>query len=233
MEGCFFSHTGKYHIEHNMPNEDCVVILKNDDLAVSVIADGAGVKKAGKEAARLIVPAIAEWIYDAFLELYYRNGEYVRREAVRIINICLKSYAKSNGIEENDLACTLMAAAMDSDGRCLCIHMGDGVILRRMEGYDIKQAEVISPPENGLTSKTTYLTMNCNMWGHIRYCRWNDPETECIISLTDGAQTHIADLENAEGWSVTASCQLDARNVVNHLMCQHPVDDYSFAIISK
>lgn len=233
MEGYFYSSAGKLHKELNMPNEDCVAILKNDNLVVSVITDGAGGKKAGKEAAQLIAPAFADWIYTNFWELYYRNGDFVRGEGVRIINSCLKVYAQSHGYEETDLACTLMAAAIDAEGRCLCLHMGDGVVLRRMAGQDINRAEIVSPPENGLTSQETYLTMNCNMWRHMRYCRWKDPETECIISLSDGAQTHITKLDNAEGWTITSSCPFDGRSIVNHLRCQQPVDDYSFAIISK
>lgn len=233
MEGYSYSSAGKLHKELNMPNEDCVVIQKNDDLAVSVITDGAGGKRAGKEAAQLIAPAFAEWIYTNFGELYYRNGDFVRGEAVRIINSCLKAYAQSHCYEETDLACTLIASAMDSEGRCFCIHLGDGVVLRRLAGQDIYCAEIVSPPENGLTSQETYLTMNCNMWRHIRYCRWKDPETECIISLSDGAQTHIVEPYSVEGWSITASCQLDAGNLMNHLMHRHPVDDCSFTIISK
>lgn len=233
MESYCFSNPGEYHRERNMDNEDCVIVLENDKLVVSVITDGAGGKKAGKEAAQLLAPAIAKWIRENFLELYYRNGDLVRGETVRIINACLKPYAQSHGYEEADLACTLMAAAMDSEGRCLCIHLGDGVILRRMKGDDINRAEVVSLPENGLTPGATYLTMNCNMWRHVRYCRWNDPNTECIISLTDGAQTHIATLDNAEGWTITLSCPFDVGEIINHLMHQEPVDDYSFAIIFK
>lgn len=233
MESYSYSCAGNYHTELNMPNEDYVVILEKEDLVVSVITDGAGGKKAGKDAAQLIAPTLAEWIYTNFETLYYRNGDFVRGEAVWIINSSLKAYAQSHGYDETDLACTLMATAMDSEGRCLCLHMGDGIILRRMTGADIDRAEIVSPPENGLTSQETYLTMNCNMWKHIRYCRWKDPETECIISLTDGAQTHIAILDDAEGWSITLSCSLDGGNIIDHLIHQQPTDDYSFSIISK
>lgn len=233
MESYSYSQAGTFHVERNMANEDCVVTLKSDNLAVSVITDGAGGKKAGKEAAQLLAPAFAEWIFNTFLELYYRKGDFVRGEAVRIINSCLKAYARSHGCEENDLACTLMASAMDSKGRCLCIHLGDGVMLRRMDGDETDQAEVVSLPENGPTAQTTFLTMNCNMWQHIRYCRWKDPNTECIISLTDGAQAHVAKMDNTEGWSLAASCQLDAQHIIEYLINEQPSDDYSFAVISK
>ena len=233
LESYSYSCAGKFHTELNMPNEDCVVILKKEDLAVSVITDGAGGMNAGKEAAELIAPTLAEWIYTNFEELYYRNGDFVRGEAVWIISSCLKAYAQSHGYEESDLACTLMAAGIDAEGRCICLHLGDGVILRRMTRDDINRAEIVSPPENGLISQETYLTMNCNMWKHIRYCRWKDPETECIISLTDGAQTHIAKLDNAEGWAITSSCPFDSEKIINYLLHQQPVDDHSFTIISK
>lgn len=233
MESCSYSCAGSFHTELNMPNEDYVVILEKENLVVSVITDGAGGKKAGKDAAQLIAPTLAEWIYTNFEALYYRNGDFVRGEAVWIINSCLKAYSQSHGYDETDLACTLMATAMDSEGRCLCLHMGDGIVLRRMAGADINRAEIVSPPENGVTSQETYLTMNCNMWKHIRYCRWKDLKTECIISLTDGAQTHIAMLDNADGWSITLSCPFDSGKIINHLIHQQPVDDHSFTIISK
>lgn len=233
LEVYSYSCAGTFHAERNMPNEDCVATLKNDNLVVSVVTDGAGGKKAGKEAAQLLAPDFAEWIFSTFQELYCRKGDYVRAEAVRIIDSLLKAYAQSHGYEENDLACTLMASAIDSEGRCFCIHLGDGIVLRRMAGDSVNSAEVVSPPENGLTSQETFLSMNCNMWRHIRYCRWKDPKTDCIISLSDGAQTHIAKLENTEGWSINTSCQLDAKSIIQYLINAQPSDDHSFAIISK
>lgn len=233
MESYSFSRAGKFHTERNMPNEDYVAILKDDDLVVSAITDGAGGKKAGKEAAQLIAPVIAEWIFDTFWEQYYRDGEVVRREAVQIINSRLKPYAQTHGIKETDLACTLIVAAMDSQGRCLCIHLGDGVILRRNMKHAANQADIVSTPENGATKNATFLTMNCNMWQHIRYCRWRNPDTECIITLSDGAQIPVVELDSVEGWLVTASCLLDEKSIVAHLILQSPTDDCSLAIISR
>ena len=51
--------------------------------------------------------------------------------------------------------------------------------------------------------------------------------------LTDGASDHIADLNRIDGWSLKVPCQLDAKSIVNYLKDQHPVDDYSFALISN
>lgn len=233
MESYCFSNPGEYHRERNMDNEDCVIILENDELVVSVITDGAGGKRAGKKAAQLLAPAIAKWIRENFLELYYKNGDLVRGEAIRIINACLKPYAQSHGYEETDLACTLMAAAIDSEGRCLCIHLGDGIILRQNDKYCGDVAEVISPPEKGASLGSTFLTMNCNMWRHIHYCRWRTQKYDHIIMMTDGASDHIADLRGMDGWSIKVPCQLDAKSIVNYLKDQHPVDDYSFALISN
>lgn len=229
----FLSCAGKYHTALNMANEDCIATRKNDNLVVSAITDGAGGKTAGKEAAQILAPIMADWMFNTFLDQYYRCGDIVRREVVEIVSKNLKQYARTNGIDETDLACTLMVSAMDSDGHCLCIHLGDGVILRQNTGYDKIRADIVSAPENGLTRNTTFLTMNCNMWQHIRYCRWKDPNTEYIIMLTDGAQTHIVDLSKTNGWSVIASCQLDAAHISERLASQYPEDDYSIAIISQ
>jgi len=216
-----------------MPSEDYVVTHIAPTMGAAVVADGAGSSKAGLIAAQILAPRILHWICESFEEICYGDGEIVRRKAVQIITKCLRTYAVDHDIDETELACTLSAAAMDSKGRCLCINLGDGIILRQKEGHPKNVADIVSRPENGLIANSTYLTMNCNMWEHIRFYRWMDDTTTSIIMMTDGASEHIAPGDCTDHWHLTAPCQLDTIHAQTYLEHTTPEDDYSFAMIVK
>lgn len=202
-------------------------------MGAAVVTDGAGSTKAGLIAAQVLAPEILGWISESFDEIYYGDGDAVRRQAVQIIFNCLRGYAIDHNIDETELACTFSAAAMDSNGRCLCINFGDGIILRQKQRDGSNVADVVSRAEKGLTANSTYLTMNCNMCKHIRFYRWKDANTISIILMTDGAAKHIAPEGGMDLWSLIAPCQLDEIHVQNYLDRSEPEDDYSFVILER
>ena len=225
------SNTGKYHMKQNKPNQDYALALEKGGISVAVLADGAGSFDAGGAAARLLVPEIVEWISSNFLELYFCDGVIVRKRLVYLISKLLQGYSEEHNLDSSDLACTLIAVAVDSQGRGIALHLGDGIILRQRDPGEY--CSVISSPENGLTTNTTFLTMNCNMFEHCRFYRLRETGTFRLIAMTDGAAAHLVEQRGRDGWVYTGPCFGDADSLLRYLEGIDPSDDYSLAILKS
>ena len=225
------SNTGKYHMKQNKPNQDYALALEKGGISVVVLADGAGSFDAGGVAARLLVPEIVEWMSSNFLELYYCDGAIVRKRLVYLITKLLRGYSEKHNLNSSDLACTLIAVAVDSKGRGIAFHLGDGIILRQRDQGTC--CSVISSPENGLTTSTTYLTMNCNMFEHCRFYRLQESGPFRLIAMTDGAAAHLVEQRGRDGWVYTGPCFWEEDPLVKYLKGVAPSDDYSLAILKS
>lgn len=227
---CFtFSQAGKYHQRMNQPNGDQCMALKKNGLAVVSMCDGAGSAQEGCAAAGIVSEVIARELGENFSDLYFSDGETVRRKIAQLVDRSLKSYSSCSGADPKQLACTIMAAAVDEERRCVCIHLGDGIILGKKENQTVWR--IISSPQNGMTRNTTYLTMNCDMWKHLHYCRWKDPQLKSIIMLTDGAAEYLVNLSGRNGWVVSKECDKGIMQLKTYLDKIAPQDDYSCGMI--
>ena len=218
-------------MKQNKPNQDYALVLERGGISVAVLADGAGSFDAGGAAARLLVPEIVEWISSNFLELYYCDGAIVRKRLVYLITKLLRGYSEKHNLDSSDLACTLIAVAVDSQGRGIAFHLGDGIILRKRDQDTCYS--VVSAPENGLTSNATYLTMNCNMLEHCRFYRLQETTPYRLIAMTDGAAAHLVEQRGRDGWVYTGPCFGDADSLLRYLEGIDSSDDYSLAILKS
>lgn len=222
---------GRYHKERNMANEDYASIAQNRQIAVISIADGAGAMGNGGDAANLVSEALKDELFKNFQEYYFSDGETAKRRISLLVNNLLTSHSKSKNLDPQSLACTIMVAAMDTEGRCVCFHLGDGIILRRKKSKTTW--DVVSSPRNGIQSNTTYLTMNCNLWSNLQFYRWKDLEHESILLLTDGASSHLVKCQGPNGWQFVENCGTDIESMRSYLCIQMPTDDYTCGLISR
>lgn len=222
--------TGRYHKEKNMPNEDHASFAQNSQLAVIAIADGAGAMGNGGAAAVVASNALCEELFTKFQEYYFSNGDTAKRKIALLINQLLTQYSQENNVDPSSLACTIMVAAMDAEGRCICFHLGDGIILRRKKNHETW--DVVSSPRNGLQSNTTYLTMNCEMWCNLQFYRWKDSEHESLLLLTDGASNHLVNRDDHSGWQFTPDCEVNMDSIKKYIDEKMPDDDYTCGIVS-
>lgn len=229
LHSMFFSRTGRYHSNQGMQNEDYCQIRNAEHLTIAVLADGAGCFEAGQIAAQLLVPEVVEWLASTFLEQYYCESMTVRARLVHLITKLFRNYAEEHSIDPKELACTLIAVAVDSQGRGLVLHLGDGIILRQRDQDGC--CSVVSTPENGLTVNATYLTMNCNMFEHCRFYRLQETGPFRLLAMTDGAAAHLVDRRGKDGWVYTAPCCLESDDILKFLEEIKPIDDYSVAIL--
>lgn len=226
-----FSETGHYHRMHGLPNEDYISIRRNDSLAVMVICDGAGGLGTGKVAAQLTAKQIAEELHSHFKEFYFSDSGSAKRRIEQLVHICLNKYAATANIVPSDLACTILTVALDREGRCVCFHLGDGIIFRKKKQNT--EWDVVSSPRNGLIQNTTYLTMNCDIYKELQYYRWKDDELQSILMLTDGASEHLLKRSGQRGWEFSDVCETTIANMKKHLDSVEPQDDYSGGMISR
>lgn len=214
-----------------MTNEDHASAAQNGQIAVIAIADGAGAMENGGDAAKLVSGALKEELFKNFQEYYFSDGETARRRISLLVNNLLTSYSKSKNIDARSLACTILVAAMDAEGRCVCFHLGDGIILRHKKNRTAW--DVVSAPRNGILSNTTYLTMNCNLWNNLQFYRWKDMEHESMLLLTDGASSHLLNRNGPNGWHFTDNCETDIESMRSYLSSRKPLDDYTCGLISR
>lgn len=228
----FFTFTGQAHAAARQPGEDHAAAYDETALSVAVVCDGAGSAAAGGAAAALVSRFLARTLAEQFQEFYLCDGATARMRVTRQVTEKLQAHSRISGIPEQELACTILAAAMDKDGRCVCFHLGDGIILQKDRGRE--KLSVVSAPMNGLTSHSTYLTMNCEMWRYLRYYRWQSAETEQLLLLSDGAAEHLVRRQGGAGWTFNPDLSTDPDCLQHYLHRQKPIDDYTMAqIIQK
>ena len=228
MKCSAFARTGYYHKAYCISCEDYYSIIEEDNLSILVICDGAGNKKGGAIAAKLVSEIVVKYLYENFEKLYFMNSKDAKRRIVQKIDHCLREYSKTEGIIEKELACTIIAIAIDNNQRCLCLHLGDGIVLHYKHHQMIPR--VISSSMNGLHTKFTFLTVNCDLNQYLQFYRWKESASGTFLLMTDGAQEHFMKLQDVSRESFSDGVKkLD--ELQTYLDDCFPIDDYSCGII--
>ena len=140
----------------------------------------------------------------------------------------LRTIASQLGAPPEALATTILAFAADNSGRYLCAHLGDGCILMQPPGAEAAAFSTISAPSCGIAPHSTYLTMNTNMMQHLKVYRSLRPVRGKFLLLTDGAD----DLLRSKLPKDRLLCPFSGPELECYLDEQHPLDDYSAAIVT-
>lgn len=223
-----FARTGYYHKENVIPCEDYYSIIEEGGLSILAICDGAGNRIGGIVAAKLVSKIVVNYLYQNFETLYYMNDSDAKRRIVQKIDNCLREYGKIEGIEDKELACTIVAVAIDEEQRCICLHLGDGIILHYKHNQIIPR--IISSSMNGLNTKFTFLTMNCDLNRYLQFYRWKENNSGTFLLMTDGAQEHF--MKKQEVFRTSFSDGMKKLDEVQiYLDSCSPMDDYSCGII--
>lgn len=231
LELAIFSETGGYHRSVKAENEDAVFSVSTDSVVAVAVCDGAGGLCGGGVAAKLVSETVGSELINRFKEFYVSDSVSAKWKIAQKITECLSFYAEQNSLAQSDLACTVMAAAMDIEGRCICFHLGDGIIFRKKKGSACW--DVVSSPQNGLKKNTTYLTMNCDLGLRLQYYRWKDPAAERLMLLTDGAAEHLVNRDRKHGWTFANGRDFEIHGIKNYLDGLSPEDDYSGGMIIR
>ena len=223
-----FARTGYWHKENVIPCEDYYSIREEGELSILVICDGAGNNKGGRVAAKLVSEIVVNYLYENFERLYFMNSSDAKRRIAQKIDNCLEEYGKRERIRDKELACTVVAVAVDKDKRCICLHLGDGIILHYKQNQTVPK--VISSPMNGLNDKFTFLTMNCDLNQYLQFYRWQENDSGTFLLMTDGAQEHFTKIQEVcrKSFSDGVKKLDELQSCLDNCF---PMDDYSCGII--
>ena len=211
----YFSFPGGVHMQSGADNEDRISVRTRNALTTAVLCDGAGSFGSGAEAAELTAGTLTRLLARRFDALFAADGDEARLEAIQAVERALRGHSRRTGTPVRELACTILAAAVHEDGRCICLHLGDGIILQK-NGSD-GDFSVVSSPMTGLAPHSTYLTMNCDLGRYLRLYRWECADLSRLMLLSDGAAEHLVRLRGGAGWVYTGAA--DIRFKICFRMC--------------
>lgn len=226
-----FSRPGSFHIQTGAPNEDRAAVVTRGGVTAAVVCDGAGSAPHGADAAALTARTLAPMLAKEFTALFEADGASFRLRILRAVEQALEQYSLRAGIEAGELACTILAAAVNDRGQCICLHLGDGILLQKRRQED--GPSVVSAPMTGLAPHSTYLTMNCDLSRFLRCYRWEDAHLEQLLLLTDGAAEHLTRLQGGKGWVYTGPLPMDLTAMLPHLTRMCPRDDHSAVLLTR
>lgn len=226
-----FKQIGSTHLNRNMDSDDVIYTCEKPGLLFYGIADGQSEKKYCRQGAAAVLKSIEEYIRQK--KIYdlsqYQHLDEIQYEIIRIVRKKLEQLALAGQAMISDFASTILAMGIDPiTGQYITVHLGDGGILgKRIDG----SLNFISGPENGITSKYTWLTTSEGALLHLRigfgqisnYCQ--------AVMFTDGAEA----ISRGTNISVGVRSILNENKVASQLakiICDsRPVDDASFIAI--
>ena len=142
-----YSLRGIEHLRLGQPCQDHHFLIREKTHCTAVLCDGCGTAAFGREAARITSRIVCRLLHQHFNYCLYAEPLAIRQQFADAVEAALQKEAARRGIDPRQLACTIAAAALDRRGRLVCLHLGDGGILRAdTDGALLR----VSVPENGL-----------------------------------------------------------------------------------
>ena len=142
-----YSLRGSRHLQSGQPCQDQYFLIRETSRCTAVLCDGCSTAALGREAARITSRTVCRLLHQQFNRCLYADPLAVRQQFADAVEAALRKKAAQCGADPRQLACTLAAASLDQRGRLVCLHLGDGGILRA--GPDSTLLRV-SAPETGL-----------------------------------------------------------------------------------
>lgn len=171
--------SGTYHIQQDIACQDAVAVKKWPNGACVVLCDGAGSCRYAREGAQCTVETVAA-LLEHKLACWLEDSDAPAAE--ELIAACLQALSAAPwGIQEQ--SCTLLFAASDDRGHCLCGHIGDGYIFKVSSG----ESTLLSDAENGDSPNETVFITALDAATHLRLYRGILTGGESLILCSDGA----------------------------------------------
>lgn len=185
------THAGRRAQALGLENGDAAQTRDCGTYKVCVLCDGAGSCTHGAEAAQLVSAVMADYLAENFRRAMTEPEEVIRREATLAVAQAVSQKAAALACGEEALGCTILAAAMDENGRFCFFHLGDGCILGRLD--EDCDWMCFSYPQRGLNGGT-YLTGKTPIFEHLHFGRAVRRANSSLFLMTDG----FAEILNAD-----------------------------------
>lgn len=182
---------GRGHLSKKIPCQDRVYSSRKNTVATIALADGAGSCMYSDKGAEIVTKEISKIINSVFNGIF-DNKIDTQKYIISSLTRKLLEYSKRNSISIKELSSTLLFVSI-KDNRYIAGHIGDGVI-----GYkNIKNnINVLSHPDNGEYSNSTYFVTSPNAHKYLRIYKGNLNEIDSFILMSDGSEESLYDKRN-------------------------------------
>lgn len=190
----FASVKGTSHIKTNKPCQDvsrCNVIKdKNENpILIAIASDGAGSSDCSALGAKILCNTIMEGIKD-FIKIGHLIQEISKKIVIEWLECFLnniKLQAKKKNTTQREFACTLLCAAIGTEGSVF-FQIGDGAIIisnvQEMDEYSI-----VFWPSRGEYENTTYFATDNKCWDEYLLFEVKNQTINEVAVITDGLQS--------------------------------------------
>ena len=226
-----FKQVGTIHMNRNMGSDDVIYTSENPELYFYGLADGQSGKKYCRQGAETVLEFIGEYIQKR--KIYdlsqHKHLDEIQYEIIRSVREKLEELAIASQAKISDFASTILAMGIDSKtGQYMTIHLGDGGILgKRIDG----SLTFISAPENGITSKYTWLTTSEGALLHLRIGFGQISNYSQVVMFTDGAEAICRGTNISAGIRRILNENEDASQLAAMICDSRPSDDATFIAI--
>lgn len=170
-----YSEAGTYHKQHGIENQDAIKVGMKDDYFFCAISDGCGSSKYAKQAAEVVVDVSIDFSYDLVLK---NNKIESLKELPYVLQLELQNKSQILNLDFNELKSTLVLFVLNlKTKRYYIAHIGDGIV--------ICGDQVLSYPENGMTSQFTYFANQEDVLKHFRI-NTGILKNQSVLISTDG-----------------------------------------------
>lgn len=182
--------TGEEHLRRGEECQDVIYMTHEGPLHIYGLADGQSGKAHSAEGGRRILHTVASCLMAHGLREFINcaHEDELKYVIMRHIRRTLDEMKRELQLEDvKELSSTLVMLAIDTTtGEYMALHLGDGAIIgARCDG----SMRMISEPENGMTSRYTYLSTSGDAMMHLRISFGTATAYSRIILVTDGASS--------------------------------------------
>lgn len=208
---------GRSHIRNDLPCQDKTYYIDNNDIKVISLSDGAGSCKHSDRGAEIATKVCGEYISDNFNDIYddldsERVGKELFKKIIDQIRLDIEEKTERNEVgkesenleEESskeieldidtseiviqDYSSTLLFVALFGN-KYISGHIGDGLISIN----DDEQLKILSEPENGETSNSTYFFTAKSAEKYLRFKKGTIIKDTTFILMSDGTYECVYD----------------------------------------
>lgn len=231
-ESAYTTITGLRNREEYKQNEDVVFIDESAQVMFYGLADGQSGKTHCREGGLEVLKAVYQYVlHEDIGQLMQReHTDEIQFEVLRLIRTTIENLAKKRKTEKTEFASTLVAFAFDKrSNNYIALHLGDGGIIGAKN--DTEDLVFISPPENGITARYTWLTTSLSVLSHLHIYFGSVEKYKRIVLYTDGA------VEICHGKNVPASAKQlicksrESKEIFNYMQENYHADDASCIVI--
>jgi len=185
---------GSSHKVTNVVCQDSIFVSKRKDLNLYSIAlsDGAGSCKYSHYGSKISTQTVSSIFMNDFQKLSNMKDSHLSKYIINKIGE--KFIEKSNKLKSTpkELSSTLLFIVI-KDNKYIAGHIGDGLIGTLNNG----NLSILSYPENGEYSNSTYFVTNKNAHKYLRIYRGDIDSKTSFILMSDGTSETLYDKKNS------------------------------------